>query len=47
MTIAELNRWIETNKIVKFAEEGRDEDVDRAIAKAKEKSQEQTDIKDE
>jgi len=46
MTIAELNRWIETNKIVKFAEEGRDEDVDRAIAKAKEKSQEQTDIKD-
>jgi hypothetical protein len=40
MTIAELNRWIETNKIVKLAEEGRDEDVDRAIANAKEKAQE-------
>mmetsp|Transcript_15516 Transcript_15516/g.22869 ORF Transcript_15516/g.22869 Transcript_15516/m.22869 type:complete len:793 (+) Transcript_15516:1-2379(+) len=34
-TVAEFTRWLETNKIVKLAEEGRDAEVDRAIAKAK------------
>ena len=36
-TVSELNKWIETNKIVKLAEQGRDAEVDRAIANAREK----------
>lgn len=36
-TVSELNKWIETNKIVKLAEQGRDAEVDKAIEKAREK----------
>jgi hypothetical protein len=38
-TVFELNKWIETNKIVKLAEQGRDAEVDKAIANAREKLQ--------
>jgi len=38
-TIDELNRWIETNKIVALVGEGRDAEVDREIECAKEQSE--------
>mmetsp|Transcript_24413 Transcript_24413/g.24848 ORF Transcript_24413/g.24848 Transcript_24413/m.24848 type:complete len:93 (-) Transcript_24413:470-748(-) len=38
-TIDELNRWIETNKIVALVGEGRDAEVDREIEFAKEQSE--------
>lgn len=38
--MAELARWLETTKIVKFVEEGRDADVDRIIAKQAESGKE-------
>lgn len=38
-TIDELNRWIETNKIVALVGEGRDAEVDREIESAKEQSE--------
>lgn len=33
MSVAEMIKWTETNKLVKLAEEGRDADLDAAIAK--------------
>lgn len=41
-TVSELNKWIETNKIVKLAEQGRDAEVDKAIEKAREKLQKES-----
>lgn len=39
--MAELALWIDTNKFVKLAEEGRDAELDREIEKKMEKKEEQ------
>jgi hypothetical protein len=36
LTVAEFIRWIETNKLVKILEEGRDTDIDSILAKFQE-----------
>jgi Ca2+-binding EF-hand superfamily protein len=36
LTVAEFIRWIETNKLVKLLEEGRDTDIDNILAKFQE-----------
>jgi Ca2+-binding EF-hand superfamily protein len=36
LTVAEFIRWIETNKLVKLLEEGRDTDIDSILAKFQE-----------
>jgi len=41
ITVAELALWIDTNKFVKLAEEGRDAELDREIEKKMEKKEEQ------
>ena len=35
LSVAELASWLETNKLIKLVEEGRDEEIDRMIAKRK------------
>lgn len=33
LSVAEFMKWIETNKLVKLLEEGRDTDIDSILAK--------------
>ncbi len=46
MFTLELSKWLETNKIVKLVEEGRDAEVDKIVAakRAKMKEKKESDI---
>lgn len=44
ITVAELSEWLETHKLVKLVEEGRDADVDKTIEKYVQKHREKTKI---
>ena len=39
-TLEELSKWLETNKIVKLVEEGRDAEVDKIVAAKRAKMKE-------
>lgn len=45
-TLEELSKWLETNKIVKLVEEGRDAEVDKIVAakRAKMKENKEKDV---